>query len=158
MDGVYEITYEGAPVGKAQIEKQGLYYHFSCRCRLPEEGFFRIHVINSDQRENLGICVPIDDVFGMDKRLPVARLGEGNLSFELLPKEWEFQQVVIERGMEETPDVEEMQLEINEIDNQETGNVIFISVYEDEPFDHLDKLENARMQTCDDLTGVVLTE
>ena len=30
----YEVTLAGKPMGRAQAEKQGLYYHVVCRCRL----------------------------------------------------------------------------------------------------------------------------
>ena len=153
MDEVYEITFAGAPVGTAQIEKQGLYYRFSCRCRLPEEGFFRIHVICADKREDLGICVPMDGMFGMDKRLPAVRLCEDNLEFVLLPKEWKPQLPVVEQ--EQILITEEKQ----EFENMgESDEGIFVPVCEDKPFEYLDKLENARMEIRDNLSGVVITE
>lgn len=35
---------------------------------------------------DLGLCVPHSDGFGMDTRIPVKRLGEGELTFRLLPR------------------------------------------------------------------------
>ena len=35
---------------------------------------------------DLGLCVPHGDRFGVDTKIPIKRLGEGTLSFRLLPK------------------------------------------------------------------------
>lgn len=88
MAETYDITYENEPVGRARMEREGLYLHFFCRCRLPDSGLYRIHVISGGKREDLGICVPVDGAFGMDKRIPAKRLGEETPTFELLPKDW----------------------------------------------------------------------
>ena len=59
MAQTYEVKYGDLTVGTARAEKQGLYLCFSCRCRLPEEGMYRIHVVSDGVREDLGICVPM---------------------------------------------------------------------------------------------------
>ena len=103
MDETYDIVFEGVPVGTAQMQRQGLYCRFCCRCRLPDEGLYRIHAICGRTREDLGICVPMDGGFGMDKRIPAKRLGEGEMSFELVPKDWVSPAATAgEAGMEHT--------------------------------------------------------
>ena len=97
MAETYDIRFDDAPVGKARVEKQGLYFCFSCRCRLPDEKLYRIHVISGENREDLGICIPLDGMFGMDKRLPAKRLGEGTLEFILLPKDWKPQVIAVQQ-------------------------------------------------------------
>lgn len=158
MAETYDIKHEGAPVGTARMEKQGLYYVFSCRCRLPKEGLYRIHAINGDAREDLGICIPMDGVFGMDKKVPQKRIGEGILTFELVPKDWQPQEIVPEPEpilqVEET--VQPVQAE--EIAPSAAVEESFIPVSEDEPFDYLDKLEDARVEVRDDQVGIVIQE
>ena len=158
MAETYDITHEGAPVGTARMEKQGLYYVFSCRCRLPEEGLYRIHAINGDGREDLGICIPMDGVFGMDKKVPQKRIGEGMLTFELVPKDWKPQPVVTEPEpilqVEET--VHPVQAE--ETEPPAAVEESFIPVSEEEPFEYLDKLEDAHMEIHDDTPGIVFLE
>ena len=152
MAETYDITFEAAPVGTARMEKQGLYYVFSCRCRLPEEGLYRIHAVNGKTREDLGICIPVDGVFGMDKKVPQKRIGEGMLTFELVPKDWKPQPVVTEPEPAETepqPDPMEEEIEQEEL---------FIPVSDEEPFDYLDKLEDAHMEIHDDTPGIVFLE
>ena len=143
MAETYEIIFDQECVGRAIVERNGLYLCFCCRCRLPNEGLYRIHVIGDDVREDLGICIPMDDGFGMDKRIPVKRLGEGAFCFELLPKDWELTAA-----------------EPKLVEEQETAMPVpqFIPVSEDEPFEHLDKLENAHMEIRDDVPGVVIDE
>ena len=177
----YDITYDGASVGTAQWEKQGLYYRFSCRCNLPDEGLYRIHVLCGDKHVDLGICVPMEGAFGMDKKIPVKNIGSGEMTFRLLPKDWKQMRIVYDAQPEEMPEVQhteetvvEPQQEaaadsqnpeevtgiqeqpIEEEITEETKQEVFIPVSEEEPFAHLDKLEDARFEICDDTPGVVL--
>lgn len=86
MVGDYELTRMGKPCGHVAVEKQGLYYRFSCRCRLPEGQMYCLRVRCGDRQENLGVCVPMDGQFGAERRIPCKRLGEGTMEFSLLPK------------------------------------------------------------------------
>lgn len=86
MVGTYEIRLGASPVGKATVEKQGLYYRFSCRCHISGEGMRRIVVTCGETREDLGICVPMEGAFGLEKKIPCKRIGEGTPEFCLLPK------------------------------------------------------------------------
>ena len=144
MDEVYEITYADAAVGTARMEKQGLYYRFSCRCRLPKDGFFRIHVICADKRADLGICVPVDGMFGTDKKIPIKMLGDGAWTFLLRPNEWVSEEMkTTAEPMKET--IQEMLPEDH-----------FVPVSEQEPFADLDKLESAIMEIRSGKPGIVL--
>lgn len=176
MAEIYDITYDGAIVGTAKMEKQGLYHVFSCRCRLPDDGLYRIHVFCGEKYEDLGICIPMGDTFGMDKKLAAKKLGEGPVSFALHPKDWKVEKSVIKP--ESIPAEEEVLPEeaypLQEEMQPETENVLpepeeeslqqtvdtacFIPVSEEEPFDHLDKLENAHMEIQDDVAGIILSE
>ena len=165
MAETYDIRFDDAPVGKAQVEKQGLYFCFSCRCRLPDEKLYRIHVISGENREDLGICIPLDGLFGMDKRLPAKRLGEGTLDFVLLPKDWKPQEVaaqqitVTEEKKEEEAQLPEAEVSIPEPEEEglaDEPEEVFIPVSEEEPFEYLDKLENAVMDVREETVGIVL--
>ena len=84
--GTYEICLAGDPVGEAMVEKVGLYYRFSCRCRLQGATMQRIMVACGDKKADLGICVPMGDRFGLDKKVPCRQLGEGKPEFFLTPR------------------------------------------------------------------------
>ena len=86
MEGTYPVVFGQATVGKVQVIRQGLYYRFICRCRMSGDVVCRLEVKCGDSWENLGVVVPMDDGFGLDKKIPCKRLGQGNPEFFLLPK------------------------------------------------------------------------
>ena len=161
MADAYEIQYEGKTVGSVRMEKQGLYHCFHCRCTLPDEGMYRIHVVSGDNREDLGICIPAEGKFGMDKKIPSKRLGDGALAFQLLPKDWLPVEPVVEPVAEpELPVAEEIftEPESELAEETEVTEPIFVAVSEEEPFHQLSLLENAVMEVRDDQVGVLIQE
>lgn len=55
----YEVTLAGKPMGRAQAEKQGLYYHVVCRAAF--RGMCVPTGISAGEKKtNLGILVPMD--------------------------------------------------------------------------------------------------
>lgn len=86
MEGNYEVTFGQQTVGKVQVLRQGLYYRFICRCRLTGDVVLRLAVLCGDRQENLGVVVPMGDGFGLDKKVPVKHLGEGEMKFYLVPR------------------------------------------------------------------------
>lgn len=187
MDETYDIVFEGVIVGTAQMQRQGLYCRFCCRCRLPDEGLYRIHAICGRTREDLGICVPMDGGFGMDKKIPAKRLGEGEMSFELVPKDWVAPAVTAgEAGKEHTavqqtaepekeetmempapqqeeilPEPVEEQLAPEPADEETAPTPAgerFVPVSEDEPFPYLDQLEDAAYAQREGQPGILLRE
>ena len=86
MEGNYAVTFGQAPVGKVQVQKQGLYYRFTCRCRISGDVVCRLVARCGEKQENLGIVVPMDGGFGLDTKIPVKRLGEGSVEFSLVPR------------------------------------------------------------------------
>lgn len=89
MVGTYEVRMGDRSVGTVTVEKEGLYYRFSCRCVLSGEVMCRLWLHCSGKDTDLGLCVPMGDGFGTDKRLPVKQCGEGMPVFLLRPKETE---------------------------------------------------------------------
>lgn len=89
MEKVYDIMLGDKPIGNAIVKKEGLYYHFCCSCRLSGEILYRLVVTCGERTENLGICIPKGNGFGLDRKVPVKRLGEGNLLLYVVPKHGE---------------------------------------------------------------------
>lgn len=87
LESSYCVTVGGNHAGKVLVRRQGLYYHFSCRCRLHCDTIYRLVVSCGNHRENLGILVPDGDGFILQTKLPVKKLGEGDLSFTLVAKQ-----------------------------------------------------------------------
>ncbi len=86
MVGEYKIGQGGRTIGRVLVEKQGLYYHIHCRCNLTGEVMHKLVARCGAAEENLGVCVPMDGMFGVEKRIPCKRLTEGVPEFFLLPK------------------------------------------------------------------------
>ena len=86
LTGVYEIWDNGRTVGKATVEKHGLYYRISCRCTLTGAVMHRIVASCGEKRVDLGVCIPMAGQFGLNIQIPCKRIGEGELCFHLLPK------------------------------------------------------------------------
>ncbi len=86
MEGMYPVNFGQAQVGKVQVIRQGLYYRFTCRCRMTGDVVCRLVVNCGGTRESLGIPVPEGDGFILDTKLPIKRLGEGEPVFSLVPR------------------------------------------------------------------------
>ncbi len=86
LEQSYPVYFGTRPAGKVQVLSQGLYYRFICRCKLSGDVVCRLVATCGDQRESLGVVVPMDGGFGLDTKVPAKHLGEGDWKFFLLPK------------------------------------------------------------------------
>lgn len=86
MEGIYPIELSGREIGQAEVTRQGLYYHFTCRCRLTGEVICRLAAVCGDQMENLGVPVPENGYFVLQKNVPVSKLKDGNLRVRVVPR------------------------------------------------------------------------
>lgn len=82
----YGVSFGEETVGRAQVIRQGLYYKVICRCRLSGGVICRLEVSCNGRTVNLGILVPVENGFGLETRVPVSRLGEGEMTFRVLPR------------------------------------------------------------------------
>ncbi len=128
MEESYEVLFGSVPAGKVQVLRQGLYYHFHCRCRLSGDVMCRLFVRRGDKEENLGVVIPMGDGFGLDTRVPVKRLGEGPMEFRLAPKH--------DKPREKT----------------------FVPIAPEEPFTYLEKLKDAYLAQQNGVIGAVIDE
>ncbi len=85
----FQIMLGQEALGRAQVTRQGLYYQIRCRCRLTGDVLYRVQVSCGEKGESLGTLVPMGNEFGLDTRLAVKKLGEGELRFRLLPRHGE---------------------------------------------------------------------
>lgn len=84
--GIYDVKIGEVTVGKAKVEKQGLYYRFVCRCRLSGDTMHRLEVSCGGKQWDLGICVPVNGYFCVDKKLPRKQFPGDKPVFRLVPK------------------------------------------------------------------------
>ena len=83
MEGNYEVRFGNRIVGTVKAERRGLYYQFSCRCSLSGDVICRLKVRCGEMEQDLGILVPMEGTFGLEKMLPAKYLGQGIPEFTL---------------------------------------------------------------------------
>ena len=88
LEGTYSVMLGRKPVGKVQVQRQGLYFRFRCNCEIPDGLVYRLQIACGGKQENLGIPVPMGSGFELDTKLPIKRIGEGSPEFHLISK-WE---------------------------------------------------------------------
>lgn len=81
MEGTFDVFLAERAVGQVTVEPQGLYLRFRCRCSLPRDAIYRLKVRCGGKTENLGVCVPVGDAFGVDVRVPAKHFAQGEPEF-----------------------------------------------------------------------------
>ena len=85
VEGFYEVTLGNNPAGKVQISKQGLYCRVVCHCIVPKDMVYRLYAAVGEKRGNLGVVVPNDSGYLLDRKIPAKQL-EGCSGFLLSAK------------------------------------------------------------------------
>lgn len=98
---MYEILLGGQSVGTVEVSKEGLYYHFDCHCDFTGTVMYRIAVKCGETEWSLGIPAPEDGKFVLRTRIPIKRVGEGELSFRAVPKHADLTQKFVPISPEE---------------------------------------------------------
>ena len=75
----YSICNGEDKVGVARVSREGLYYRIQCTCGLGSVPY-RI-TARAEHQIDLGMCVPNGDTVSLEVRIPMKKLGKGNLSF-----------------------------------------------------------------------------
>ena len=86
MVGTYDVMIGKEKAGTMVVEKQGLYYRFSCRCKLSGKTVHSVAAVCGGERIHLGICVPMEGQFGLKKKLPCKQFPGGKTEFLLIPR------------------------------------------------------------------------
>lgn len=77
------ISYEGKPVGEAQIERQGMFMIIRCHCRVRLDSPRKITVHSPDTVLDLGLCIKEYNGCGLLARIPEKSFPKGALEFLL---------------------------------------------------------------------------
>ena len=86
MEGTYPVMLGGEQVGEVIIKQVGLYYQFSCQCKIHSQMICRVTVSCGGHHENLGILLPAGDKFWLNKRIPAKNFPNDKPSFWITPK------------------------------------------------------------------------
>ena len=87
MEKCFAVTLGENPVGKVLVSRRGLYYSFCCRCDLKGDDIYRLAVTCGGVQQNLGVLVPQDGGFALERKVPVKQIGEGDMTFTLMTKQ-----------------------------------------------------------------------
>lgn len=63
------VYFDGQPICQLQVERQGLYYHFLCRCNVQSPRILRIYAVSGLHVVPLGILMPKDGAFVLDEKI-----------------------------------------------------------------------------------------
>lgn len=80
---IFDVKLNEKVVGSAEILKRGLYYQISCRCNIPAEKLYRLQAVCDQETVDLGICVPFEDGFGVNKTIAAKKLDTDTIFFHL---------------------------------------------------------------------------
>ena len=80
----YMIYDDCKVVGSAKIMKEGLYYHIQCFCKPKDMKLYEVWICSEDRRISVGVCVPVEDGFFAEKRIPQKEIETVNLRFVLM--------------------------------------------------------------------------
>lgn len=69
----YDVTYDGQTVGRVELEREGLYYRLSCRCRVNDRGIHRLYAAG----ERIGVLIPDGGELVLETKVAAKRLKEG---------------------------------------------------------------------------------
>ena len=86
MTGVYPIFAGSEPIGTAKITREGLYYRLDCRCALSGDVWYKVLITGDDVYEDLGVCVPFGNEFGVCTKVPAKRLEGKTYRFCAVPR------------------------------------------------------------------------
>ena len=80
---MYDIDWEGRPIGVVNLEKEGMYYRLVCICRPDREGRYRVKVCSGTDEIDLGICVPTEGAYTLCTRIQIKKLSKEMVTFIL---------------------------------------------------------------------------
>ena len=98
---MYQIYLGKEAIGTAQIEKQGLTYCIRCRCRLSGEVAYKVVATCNGKETDLGLLVPENGAFQLTSRVPLKKLGAGEIAFRAVPRHVEPDGVFVQVSVDE---------------------------------------------------------
>ena len=87
MDGTWNVYFGDKPIGTCRLVRQGLYWQVSCRCAASIDGICRLRLQCGDEAADLGVLVPMNGAFGLDRTIPVKNLPQGQPRFAVIPQD-----------------------------------------------------------------------
>lgn len=86
LTNAYDLMMAGEKLGCVMVSEEGLYHHISCRCHISGEVMMQLVLHNIEGDQTIGLLVPMDGQFGLEKRIAKKRMGQGTFTFVLRPR------------------------------------------------------------------------
>ena len=80
---MFPVYYGEKECGSAVLEKQGLYYRISCKCKIPVCTPCRIELSADGKKIDLGTCIKDGNTYILNTKIPVKHLLGKDLSFTM---------------------------------------------------------------------------
>ncbi len=87
MEEMFDLIYNQGVCGTVSRRREGLYDYYRCRCTLPDSRVYYIAAKSKECDIRLGICVPADNGYVLETKIPAKKLPYSEICFYLLPKE-----------------------------------------------------------------------
>ena len=81
MEKSYPIFCDERNVGTANVRMAGLYMQISCMCRFSDQKIYKLYAQCAGRNFPLGIPIPNNGVFMLEKRIPAKCLQEADIRF-----------------------------------------------------------------------------
>lgn len=79
----YPVYQGDQSVGSAVVSLSGLYYHIRCSCKPADDKIYRLMAVDTNGNVELGVLVPTNGKYCINKKLPVKRFKGDILRFFL---------------------------------------------------------------------------
>lgn len=87
MEYNYSVDFDNRQIGTVSLQKKGLYYVLSCKCKLTGKKVYRLHMQCGDRISKIGIPAPEGDAFTLRVNIPVGCIPDNSVRFFVLPAE-----------------------------------------------------------------------
>ena len=72
--------------GHVAVSREGLYYRFQCRVKLPANRIYRLQLCSDMDSIDLGILIPINGSYELDKKIPAKYMKDESFTFKIIDK------------------------------------------------------------------------
>lgn len=80
----YDVLMDNKSVGKATVERSGLYYYVKCKCFLEEPVLSRVIASTSSEMINIGVCIPSNGYLIANAKIAANRITDDRIRFDLI--------------------------------------------------------------------------